>query len=166
MSRGDYSTELKTARSQRRRLTTMYEKLCVMSGEWEGLASTAGVPLDPLFWCAGAQGSMYPFTGFTSNEFSPLEASLLVSERMAFKLHREGLVMETIGADVAVCYEYPSPIIPKSRWRYQMVNMYPEPNDCHPFGTTTQLWGSVHNSPATKKNFGYLMWRKRNCVYL
>ena len=27
MSQGDYSTELKTARSQRRRLTTMYEKL-------------------------------------------------------------------------------------------------------------------------------------------
>ena len=132
----------------------------------DSIASTAGVPLDPLFWCAGAQGSMYPFTGFTSNEFSPLEASLLVSERMAFKLHREGLVMETVGADVAVCYQYPSPIIPKSRWRYQMVNMYPEPNDCHPFGTTTQLWGSVHNSPATKKNFGYLMWRKRNCVYL
>lgn len=38
MSRGDHSTELKTARSQRRRLTTMYEKLCVMSGEWEGLS--------------------------------------------------------------------------------------------------------------------------------
>lgn len=132
----------------------------------DSIASTAGVPLDALFWCAGAQGSMYPFTGFTSNEFSPLEASLLVSERMAFKLHREGLVMETVGADVAVCYQYPSPIIPKSRWRYQMVNMYTEPNDCHPFGTTTQLWGSVHNSPATKKNFGYLMWRKRNCVYL
>ncbi|MGX9400650.1 conjugal transfer pilus assembly protein TraU, partial [Pantoea dispersa] len=132
----------------------------------DSIASAAGMPLDPLFWCAGAQGSMYPFTGYTSNEFSPLEASLLVSERMAFKLHREGLVMETVGADVAVCYEYPSPIIPKSRWRYQMVNMYPEPSDCHPFGTTTQLWGSTHNTPASKKNFGYLMWRKRNCVYL
>ncbi|WJV56191.1 conjugal transfer pilus assembly protein TraU (plasmid) [Pectobacteriaceae bacterium C52] len=132
----------------------------------DSIASTAGMPLDPLFWCAGAQGSMYPFTGYTSNEFSPLEASVLVSERMAFKLHREGLLMETVGADVAVCYEYPSPIIPKSRWRYQMVNMYPEPSDCHPFGTSTQLWGSTHNSPASKKNFGYLMWRKRNCVYL
>lgn len=38
MSRGDYSTELKTARSQRRRLVTMKEKLCAMSGEWEGLS--------------------------------------------------------------------------------------------------------------------------------
>ena len=38
MSRGDYVTELKTARSQRRKLITMHEKLCVMSGEWEGLS--------------------------------------------------------------------------------------------------------------------------------
>jgi hypothetical protein len=40
MSRGDYVTELKTARSQRRKLITMHEKLCVMSGEWEGLSGT------------------------------------------------------------------------------------------------------------------------------
>jgi conjugal transfer pilus assembly protein TraU len=132
----------------------------------DSIASTAGIPLDPLFWCAGAQGSMYPFTGYTSNEFSPLEASILVSERMAFKLHREGLVMETVGADSAVCYEYPSPIIPKTRWRYQMVNMYPEASSCHPFGASTQLWGSLHNTPTSKKNFGYLLWRKRNCVFL
>lgn len=38
MSRGDYITELKTARSQRRKLITMHEKLCVMSGEWEGFS--------------------------------------------------------------------------------------------------------------------------------
>lgn len=132
----------------------------------DAVSSTAGLPLSPLFWCAGSQGSMYPFTGYTSGEFSPLESSLLVSERMAFKLHREGLVMNTVGADYAVCYEYPSPIVPKERWRYQMVNMYPETSNCHPFGASTQTWGTPHNSPQSKKNFGYLLWRKRNCVYL
>lgn len=131
----------------------------------DAVASTAGVPLSPLFWCAGSQGSMYPFTGYTSGEFSPLESSLLVSERMAFKLHREGLVMNTVGADYAVCYQYPSPIVPKERWRYQMVNMYPETNSCHAFGASTQTWGTPHNAPHSKKNFGYLLWRKRNCVY-
>ncbi len=25
---------------------------------------------------------------------------------------------------------------------------------------------NVKNPPNTKKNFGYLMWRKRNCVFL
>ena len=132
----------------------------------DAAASSAGLPLSPLFWCAGAQGSMYPFTGYTSGEFSPLESSLLVSERMAYKLHREGLVMNSVGADTAVCFEYPSPIIPKERWRYQMVNMYPETGSWHPFGASTQLWGTTHNTPQSKKNFGYLMWRKRNCVFL
>ena len=132
----------------------------------DAAAASAGLPLSPLFWCAGSQGSMYPLTGYTSGEFSPLEASLLVGERMAFKMHREGLVWNSIGADTAVCNQYPSPIIPKERWRYQMVNMYPETNNCHPFGASTQLWGTTHNSPSSKKNFGYLFWRKRNCVFL
>lgn len=132
----------------------------------DSIASSLGKPLAPLFWCAGAQGSMYPFTGSVAHEFSPLESSVLVSERMAFKLHREGLIMNSIGVDKAVCYNYPSPIIPKDRYRYQMVNMLPDVAQCHPFGRTTQLWGSYHNLPTSRKNFGYLIWRKRNCVYL
>ncbi|WP_336803988.1 conjugal transfer pilus assembly protein TraU [Erwinia aphidicola] len=132
----------------------------------DAIASTAGRPLSPLFWCAGAQGSMYPLTGTVSSEYSPLEASVQVSERMAFKLHREGLVQNSVGADTAVCYTYPSPIIPKERWRYQMVNMTPDTASCHPFGASTQSWGTMHNPPTTKKSFGYLIWRKRNCVFL
>lgn len=69
-----------------------------------------------------------------------------------------------MGADVAVCYEYPSPIILKERWRYQMVNMYPDSAQCHPRQDSDAL-GSRETLPVTRKNFGYLMWRKRNCVY-
>ncbi|MBB1584619.1 conjugal transfer pilus assembly protein TraU [Serratia sp. OS31] len=131
----------------------------------DAIASAFNKALDPLFWCAGSQGSMYPFNGYVSNEFSPLQSSVLVSERMAFKLHRQGMVMNSIGADVAVCYEYPSPILPKERWRYQMVNMYPDVAQCHPVGRTVMRWEISHNPPHSRKNFGYLMWRKRNCVY-
>ncbi len=63
----------------------------------DAIASAFNMPLDVLFWCAGSQGSMYPFNGWVSNESSPLQSSLLVSERMAFKLHRQGMIMETIG---------------------------------------------------------------------
>lgn len=48
MSRGDYSTELKTARSQRRRLVTMQEKICTMSGEWEGLSGAQETETDSV----------------------------------------------------------------------------------------------------------------------
>ncbi|HAS0921899.1 conjugal transfer pilus assembly protein TraU [Enterobacter cloacae] len=132
----------------------------------DAMASAAKTAIDTLFWCAGSQGTMYPFNGWVSNESSPLQSSVLVSERMAFKLHRQGQIMESIGEDTKVCNEYPSPIIPKTRWRYQMVNTHPDVAQCHPFGRTVMRWEAGRNPPNTKKNYGYLLWRKRNCVFL
>ncbi|EAN5162522.1 conjugal transfer pilus assembly protein TraU [Salmonella enterica] len=132
----------------------------------DAAASLVHMPLDPLFWCAGSQGSMYPFNGWVSNEFSPMQTSLLLSERMAFKLHRQGMIMNSVGADTAVCFEYPSPIIPKSRWRYHLVNKYPDAGQCHPLGRSVTRWETGKNMPNDRRNFGYLFWRKRNCVFL
>lgn len=123
-------------------------------------------PIDLLFWCAGSHGSLYPFTGTVTNEYSPAQSSVLLSERLAFKLHRQGLMMESVGENSAVCFEYPSPIMPKSRWRYQMVNTLPDARACHPFGRSTLTWQTGHLKPNDRKNYGYLMWRKRNCVFL
>jgi len=132
----------------------------------DALASAVSKPLNPLFWCAGSHGSMYPFTGFVSNQASPQAASVLLSERMDYKLHRQGMILNSVGADTAVCNEYPSPIMPKDRYRYQMVNMYPDAGRCHPFGRTVMAWEAGHATPASRQNFGYLIWRKRNCVFL
>lgn len=132
----------------------------------DALASAVSRPLNPLFWCAGSHGSLYPFSGFVSNQASPQAASVLLSERMDYKLHRQGMILDSVGADTAVCYEYPTPIMPKDRYRYQMVNMYPDATQCHPFGRTVMKWQAGHASPASRHNFGYLIWRKRNCVYL
>jgi conjugal transfer pilus assembly protein TraU len=62
----------------------------------DAIASAFNKPLDILFWCAGSQGSMYPFSGWVSNESSPLQSSVLLSERMAYKL-RQGQIMEPWG---------------------------------------------------------------------
>lgn len=132
----------------------------------DAAASLFGKAIDALFWCAGSQGSMYPFDGYVSNEFSPLQSSLLLSERMAFKLHRQGMIMNSIGQNTAVCFEYPSPIIPKSRWRYHLVNKYPDAGQCHPLGRSVMRWETGKNMPNDRRNFGYLFWRKRNCVFL
>ncbi|HBV0018752.1 TPA: TraU family protein [Escherichia coli] len=43
---------------------------------------------------------------------------------------------------------------------------YPDSRQCHPFGRSVTRWETGKNPPNTKKNFGYLMWRKRNCVFL
>lgn len=132
----------------------------------DAITSMFGMPLDPLFWCAGSHGSLYPFTGHIPMEYSPFQSTLLAADRMAFKMHRQGLVMNTIGVDRAVCYAYPSPIIPKSRWRYQIVNEKALSYRCDVFGRTPLAWEWGLNNPTSQKNYGYLFWRKRNCVYM
>ncbi|EOU85784.1 hypothetical protein WG3_04749 [Escherichia coli KTE36] len=58
--------------------------------------------------------------------------------------------METIGKNNAVCNEYPSPILPKERWRYQMVNMYPDSGQCHPFGRSGEYVSGQRAVPSVR----------------
>lgn len=132
----------------------------------DAIASEAHLPLDALFWCAGSHGSMYPFTGTVYSESSGINSALLLTERMNFKLHRQGMIWDTIGENKAVCQEYPTVIMPKSRYRYQMVNPVPDANQCHPTGRSVIRWQTGKEMPNTKKNYGYLVWKKRNCVVL
>ncbi len=132
----------------------------------DAVAAAVGHGLDPLFWCMGSQGPIYPLTGHTSAEYSVLQNSVLLSERVAFKLHRFGLVKDSIGVDYAVCFQTYRPILPKSRYRYEMVNTTPDAISCHPFGHTVTTWQLGKIKPNDKGNYGYLIWRKRNCVYL
>lgn len=131
----------------------------------DAVASTI-YPLDALFWCAGAHGSVYPLTGSNNNQYTPLQLTALMSERMLFKLHRQGMVWNSIGVDVAVCHQYPSPIVPKTRWRYQQTIMIPDILMGHPYGASTVTWEMAHTTPIDTYSYGLLLWRKRNCVYL
>ena len=125
-----------------------------------------GMTLDPLFWCMGNHGSSYPYNGYTQNDKGAVSSSILAAERMAFKLHREAIVWDSIGVDFAVCHDYPYPIMRKSRYRYQMVNTIPDVKDCYPLGHMVDTWQMGHNTPVGGNNFGYLIWKKRNCVFL
>ena len=132
----------------------------------DSLAALTGLPIDSLFWCAGSQGSLYPLSGQVQEHAGGVQASTLLAERMAYKLHREGLLWESSGQNgTALCYQYPTPLMPKSRYRYQMVNPLPTTGSggCFPFGRSTAVWGSNHEYPYKGEDFGYLIWRKRNC---
>lgn len=132
----------------------------------DSIAASVSLPLDFLFWCAGAQGSLYPLTGHVQEDVGGVAASTLLTERMTYKLHREALLWDSVSDNSpALCYEYPTPIMPKSRYRYQMVNPVPTTGDggCYPFGHTTATWGAGHTYPFQGEDFGYLVWRKRSC---
>lgn len=127
------------------------------------MAST-GFGRDELFWCGGCQGSMYPFSGSIPAHVGGVQASLLALQRMVAKLHREGLLWGTVGAD-AWCGKYPMPIIKKTQYKTQM--LFPIPStgsrQCHPLGRSEVIWGSGKEFPYQGEDFGYLIWRKRSC---
>lgn len=128
------------------------------------LAASSGFSNNALFWCGGCQGSMYPFTGTVSHHVSGLQASLLITQRMIAKLHREGLLWGTMGKE-GFCDKYPMPILQKTQYKTQM--LFPVPStrskSCYPLGRSDILWGSGKEFPYGGEDFGYLIWRKRNC---
>ena len=67
---------------------------------------------------------MYPFNGWVSNESSP---AVFRSGQRAHGVQAapSGPDNGERRGDKKVCFSIRHPLFPKSRWRYQMVNMYP-----------------------------------------
>lgn len=128
------------------------------------VAASSGFSLDSLFWCGGCQGSLYPFSGTVSAHVGGVQASLLVTQRMIAKLHRQGMLKGHMGID-ALCHTYPMPIIKKSQYKTQMVFPIPstQSGQCHPLGRSESLWAAGKEFPYDGEDYGYLIWRKRNC---
>lgn len=131
----------------------------------DAVAASHGKALDNFFWCLGAQGSAYPLSGHLNEEYSVLQNTTLLSERLTYRLHRLHLITDSSGKDKAVCSTHYRSILPKSRYRYELMNPIADANACHPFGHTSMTWQMGKIKPNDKGNYGYLIWRKRNCVF-
>jgi conjugal transfer pilus assembly protein TraU len=132
------------------------------------LAATFNTSLNPLFWCSGCQGGMYPMNGRIQHHKTSLQSSLLTTSRMLFRLHRQLQLPITSGQE-ALCQPIPAPIIKKSQYRTQMINPIPAPDTyfgCQPLGRSTIHYETMREIPITGEDFGYLIWRKRNCCLL
>lgn len=121
-----------------------------------------------LFWCMGCNGSTYPYNGNVSHEVTPIQSAVLASERMAFKLHRQLIAWQT-STPAALCQKLPQPIMDKRQYRWQMTN--PRPHKKGPFicprtGGPTVTYENFKMTPALGEDFGWLVWRKRNCCAL
>jgi conjugal transfer pilus assembly protein TraU len=128
-------------------------------------ATNQALPMDNLFWCLGSQGSVYPLTGHLGYRDTPLQAATLIMERLNYKMHRQGLVLESSGKAGAICRDHVALMLPKSRYRYQLSRMLPEASRCHPYTTTTSLWEQGHASPQRGDDYGFVQFQKRNCAY-
>jgi conjugal transfer pilus assembly protein TraU len=123
---------------------------------------------DPFFWCAGCQGGIYPFTGNVEHHAGGVQASLLLTQRMAAKMHRQGMAMGTCGKE-ALCGKYVMPVIRKKQYRTQMVYPRAATNKelgCHPMGKGSVLLETGREYPWKGEDFVYFIWRKNNCCCL
>ena len=129
----------------------------------DALAASTDLPRDELFWCAGSQGSIYPFTGFVAAHYTGVQASQLIVQKMMAKLHRQLLMWRTSGTtDKEICDKSIAPKIKKSQYRIQMI--YPKvEKTCHPLGASTFFSEMGVETPGKSCGFVYLIWRKRNC---
>jgi conjugal transfer pilus assembly protein TraU len=131
------------------------------------VASSAGLGIASLFWCAGCQGSIYPMSGHVATHIGGVQASALLTQRMTAKMHRQLATFTGAGA-AGLCGYYMQPIMDKTHYKLQMV--YPVPNTqkdagqcCQPYGRTTMIWGAGKSFPVTGEDFSYQIFRKRNC---
>jgi len=126
-----------------------------------------GLPMDTLFWCSGCQGGMYPMNGRVQAHYGSIQSTLLMTSRILYKLSRQLQTWITSGQQ-ALCQPYPSSIIKKSQYRTQLTIPVPMvgAGGCKQLGKSNVLYDSFKEIPVEGEDFGYLIWRKRNCCAL
>ena len=90
----------------------------------DSIGATAGFPVDPLFWCAGTWGGIYPMSGTAAKATSQFQINNLVMAKFIARQARLGLQWQTIGP-LAICGSVPNPVWLKSQFRVDQV--YPIP---------------------------------------
>lgn len=128
----------------------------------DAASSTLFEPMDPLFWCKGTWGNAYPLTGWTNTK-NMVEDSASVAASMIYRLHRN-LVLWGSWGQIGLCGYYPAPIWRKSAYRLQLVS--PVPSYATTIGTSGLIWTPGHNPPFVGDNFGYVLFKKRDCCVL
>jgi conjugal transfer pilus assembly protein TraU len=134
-------------------------------------AASLKLPIDSMFWCGGCLGNMYPFSGANADHEGGVQSSSLLTLRVLAKQHRLGFadVTSTNSSKVngPLCRKHKGLKIKKSQYKLQMVNPKATTGGkdigCWPVGLTDTAYSSFREYPYKGQDFGYLIWRKKNC---
>jgi conjugal transfer pilus assembly protein TraU len=128
----------------------------------DAAASTLYKPIPMMFWCHGAHGHAYPFTGH-NNVSDPANSTSSAASRALAALHRRGIAKQTYGT-WAVCRDHPNPTLPRQQYRLQAMFPIPELPNNHWLGAHPSSWaGGQFNLPGVGEDFLYLVWSWQTC---
>lgn len=125
-------------------------------------ATLAGRPLQPLWWCAGSWGHVYPLSGNVGVHSGHLNTTSLMLAKTVVALHRRGLMHGTVG-DEMLCGGRIMPRIPKYQYRFTLAYPRPETQSSHVYGETSFTWGTNRIIPAVGEDPIYIIWRWLDC---
>ena len=132
-------------------------------------SATATTAIDSMFWCAGCLGNMYPFSGANADHVGGVQNSSLLTTRIISKMHRIGLAQETSTTDASInggiCKKSRALKIKKSQYKLQMTNPKSSSDGigCWPLGLSDMAYSAFKEYPYDGQDWGYLIWRKKNC---
>ena len=128
----------------------------------DAVASTAYKPIPGMFWCNGAHGHGYPFSGINRHE-GGIDSSSSAAARALAAMHRRGIAKKTYGG-AAVCRDHPYPTLPKQQYRLQVMFPIPEVIDNHWIGASPFSWrGGQFTIPGLGEDYLYLVWSWQAC---
>lgn len=128
----------------------------------DAVSSTAGNPIDSLFWCAGSWGLLYPLSGNQYTMSSVVKNTSLLKVKVLAALHRRGLAHRTMGDD-AMCEGMIDVTLNKEMYKYTLLYPIPETHDAHVTGESTFTWGMGRTIPAIGQDLIYTIWRWNDC---
>lgn len=129
----------------------------------DAIAAEFGYPLDPMFWCAGNWGTVYPLSGNSAFGGTPFQVNNIIQAKFIARSHRIGLMNQTIGP-TAVCFAHPNPIWVKSQYRFNQVAPIPRYGRAVTAGSSGTLFQfpPVTNLP-TQEHTVNLIWQGQQC---
>ncbi|OCX68170.1 hypothetical protein A6M27_17105 [Acidithiobacillus thiooxidans] len=135
------------------------QAMCIV----DAVSSTFYYPLDPLFWCAGAWGGIFPYTGNSPNTEGDQSMDMLELTKFMGQSATIGLLWGTIGPQ-AICFSTPMPLLIKSQFRLDPI--YPLITEGAPIyiGESAFEWGYLPpmNFPAYDDEAD-LIWTGEQC---
>lgn len=126
------------------------------------VSSSFNRSIDKLFWCAGCQGSVYPYVGYVAHHMGGIQVSSLLVHRLLAKLHSIGMLKGFTEGNF--CKKERFWKIKKSLYKTQLI--YPvaqTKGPCNALGKSPIIWGANKSYPMSGEDFIYLIWTKRHC---
>lgn len=125
-------------------------------------ATVTNFGLDPLFWCSGTHGSVYPLTGNKQDYKGGVDTAMNLSHRVAYTLHRMGLLWDT-STVMAMCTDLPQPMMRKGQYKMQVMLPLPNVVRAYGFGVATDLFETGKEIPFVGEDWALMVWRRHTC---